>query len=89
MYFDGPLTSESYMEILSGPLADFLEEEVSLRDLSRIRYQHDSAPTQKSAQPCKFLAQTFGSRIIGYGGQPKWPPRSPDRIPLDFFLWGS
>ncbi|GFW15218.1 uncharacterized protein TNCV_173631 [Trichonephila clavipes] len=23
MYFDGPLTSESYMEILSGPLADF------------------------------------------------------------------
>ncbi|GFY13143.1 uncharacterized protein TNCV_363901 [Trichonephila clavipes] len=36
MYFDGPLTSESYMENLSGPLADFLEDEVSLRDLSRM-----------------------------------------------------
>ncbi|GFS69543.1 uncharacterized protein TNCV_3894031 [Trichonephila clavipes] len=26
IYFDGPLTSESYTEILSGPLADFLED---------------------------------------------------------------
>ena len=34
MYFDGPLTSESYTEILSGLLADFLEDEVSLWNLS-------------------------------------------------------
>ncbi|GFU78307.1 uncharacterized protein TNCV_4497941 [Trichonephila clavipes] len=38
LYFDGPLTSESYTEILSGPLADLLEDEVSLRDLSRMWY---------------------------------------------------
>ncbi|GFX49931.1 uncharacterized protein TNCV_1031811 [Trichonephila clavipes] len=44
IYFDGPLTSESYAEILSGPLADFLEDEVSLRNLSRMWYQHDGAP---------------------------------------------
>ncbi|GFX94952.1 uncharacterized protein TNCV_3045841 [Trichonephila clavipes] len=36
IYFDGSLTSESYTEILSGPLADFLEGEVSLRDLPRM-----------------------------------------------------
>ncbi|GFT53109.1 uncharacterized protein TNCV_4232411 [Trichonephila clavipes] len=59
MYFDGPLTSESYTEILSGPLADFLEDEVFLRDLSRMWYQHDGAPAHKSAQPYTFLAQTF------------------------------
>ncbi|GFV12037.1 uncharacterized protein TNCV_669681 [Trichonephila clavipes] len=69
MYFDGPLTSELYTEILSGPLADFLEDEVSLRDLSRMWYQHDGAPAHKSAQPCTFLAKTFDTRIIGYGGQ--------------------
>ncbi|GFT00420.1 uncharacterized protein TNCV_1981611 [Trichonephila clavipes] len=74
MYFGGPLTSESYMEILSGPLADFLEDEVSLRDLSRVWYQHDGDPTHKSAQSCKFLAQTFNTQIIGYGGQQEWPP---------------
>ncbi|GFU80189.1 uncharacterized protein TNCV_4309911 [Trichonephila clavipes] len=73
MYFDGPLTSESYTEILSEPLADFLEDEVSLRDLSCMWYQHDGAPAHKSAQPCTFLAQTFDTRIIGYGGQEEWP----------------
>ncbi|GFT15894.1 uncharacterized protein TNCV_3314771 [Trichonephila clavipes] len=69
IYFDGSLTSESYTEILSGPLADFLEHEVSLRDLSRMWYQHDGAPAHKSAKPCTFLAQTFDTRILGYGGQ--------------------
>ncbi|GFV72045.1 uncharacterized protein TNCV_2459781 [Trichonephila clavipes] len=69
IYFDGPLTSELYTEILSGPLADILEDEVSLRDLSRLWYQHDGAPAHKSVQPCTFLAQTFDTRIIGYGGQ--------------------
>ncbi|GFX97472.1 uncharacterized protein TNCV_2840321 [Trichonephila clavipes] len=69
IYFDVSLTSESYTEILSGPLADFLEDEVSLRDLSRMWYQHDGAPAHRSVQPCTFLEQTFDTRIIGYGGQ--------------------
>ncbi|GFU54477.1 uncharacterized protein TNCV_3024541 [Trichonephila clavipes] len=69
IYFDGSLTSESYTEILSGPLADFLEDEVSLRDLSHMWYHHDGASSHKSAQPCSFLAQTFDTRIISYGGQ--------------------
>ncbi|GFW63028.1 uncharacterized protein TNCV_4453761 [Trichonephila clavipes] len=69
IYFDGPLTTESYTEILSGLLVDFLENKVSLRDLSRMWYQHDGAPAHKSTQPCTFLAQTFDTRIIGYGGQ--------------------
>ncbi|GFW66222.1 uncharacterized protein TNCV_1711211 [Trichonephila clavipes] len=74
MYCDGPLTSESYTEILSGPLADFLEDEVSLRDLSRMWYQHDGATHQKFAQPFTFLAQTLDSGIIGYEGQEEWSP---------------
>ncbi|GFV41533.1 uncharacterized protein TNCV_3626851 [Trichonephila clavipes] len=70
MYFDGSLTSESYTEILSGPLADFLEDEVSLQDWSRMWYQYRGAPVHKSAQPCTFLAYTFDTRrIIGYGDQ--------------------
>ncbi|GFW39613.1 hypothetical protein TNCV_3187841 [Trichonephila clavipes] len=34
-----------------------------------MRYQHDGAPSLKSAQPYTLFAQTFGTRIIGYGGQ--------------------
>ena len=88
MYFDEPLTSESQPEILSALLLEFLEDEVSLQDLSRMRYQHDGTPAYKSTQPCTFLAQTFDTRIIGYGGQQEWPPRSPDLTSQDFFLWG-
>ncbi|GFW84316.1 uncharacterized protein TNCV_1131851 [Trichonephila clavipes] len=84
MYCDGPLISKSYTEILSGPLADFLEDEASLRDLSRMWSQHDGAPAHISAQPCTFLAQPFDIRIIGYGDQQQWP----DLNPLGFFLWG-
>ncbi|GFX08323.1 uncharacterized protein TNCV_3268121 [Trichonephila clavipes] len=69
MYFDRPLTSDSYTEILSGTLVDFLVDEVSLRDLLRMWYQHDGDPAHKSAQPCTFLAQTFDTRIIGCRGQ--------------------
>ncbi|GFX06529.1 uncharacterized protein TNCV_3017631 [Trichonephila clavipes] len=60
---------ESYTEILSGQSAEFLEDEVSLRDLSRMWYQQNGAHKHKSAQPCTSLAQTFDSRIIGYGGE--------------------
>ncbi|GFV43621.1 uncharacterized protein TNCV_2679221 [Trichonephila clavipes] len=88
MYFDEPLTSESYTGILSGPLANFLEDEVSLRDLSRMWYQNVLTPAHKSTQPCTFSAQTFDFRIIGYGGQREGYPRSPDLSPLDFFFWG-
>ncbi|GFU64197.1 uncharacterized protein TNCV_3745651 [Trichonephila clavipes] len=69
IYFDGPLTSESCTEILPGPLADILEDEVSLRYLSRMWYQHDGAFAHKSAQSFTCLAQKFDTRIIGYGGQ--------------------
>ncbi|GFV08008.1 uncharacterized protein TNCV_3443981 [Trichonephila clavipes] len=74
MYCDGPLTSESYTEILSGPLAGFLEDKVSLRDLSRMRYQYDGATTDKFTQPITFLTQTLVTRRIGYGGQKEWSP---------------
>ncbi|GFT74089.1 uncharacterized protein TNCV_3708061 [Trichonephila clavipes] len=69
IYFDGPLTSESYTEILSGPLAHCLDDKVSLLDLSRMWYRHDDAPTYKPAESCTFLALTFDTRIIGNGGQ--------------------
>ena len=72
-------------EIFSGPSADFLEDEVSLRDLSRMWYQHDGVPAHKSKKQCTFLTQAFD---IDYGGQQEWARRSPNLIPLDFILWG-
>ena len=36
----------------------------------------------------RSLNTTFQGRWIGRGGPIRWPPRSPDLTPLDFFLWG-
>ena len=35
-----------------------------------------------------LLEATFPNRWIGRDGPTPWPPRSPDIIPLDFFLRG-
>jgi len=34
-----------------------------------------------------ILAQ-YPERWIGRRGAIKWPPRSPDLTPLDYFMWG-
>lgn len=87
-FFDGALTSERYAQILEGSVTDFLDECVSLRDLSQMWFHHDGAPAHKSLKPRTVLTETFGNNIIGYGGPVEWPPRSPDLNPLDYFLWG-
>jgi hypothetical protein len=35
-----------------------------------------------------YLNENFIGRWIGRGSTIKWPARSPDLTPLDFFLWG-
>ena len=34
------------------------------------------------------LRKMFSSRLISLRGDVKWPARSPDLSPCDFFLWG-
>ncbi|EFN76344.1 hypothetical protein EAI_04325, partial [Harpegnathos saltator] len=36
---------------------------------------------------CVFLTNTFPNRWIGRRGGIKWPSRSPDLSPFDYFLW--
>ena len=35
-----------------------------------------------------YLNITYDNRWVGRNGPVKWPPRSPDLTPLDYFLWG-
>ena len=37
----------------------------------------------------KFLKQHFRNRLISNKSEIRWPPRSPDCNPLDFFFWGQ
>ncbi|GBL82792.1 hypothetical protein AVEN_106327-1 [Araneus ventricosus] len=45
-------------------------------------------PSHKVSSVQQHIWDTSQQYIIGYGGCVECPPRSPDRNPLDFFLWG-
>ena len=48
----------------------------------------DGAPPHLSCFVTDVLNERFPDAWIGRGEPIPWPPRSPDRSPLDFFLWG-
>lgn len=51
-------------------------------------FQQDGAPPHNSNILRELLEGTFPDRWISTHGPVKWPPRSPDLTPLDFYLWG-
>jgi hypothetical protein len=52
-------------------------------------FQQDGAPPHWSLDVRDFLDRTFPQRWVGHDGPTKWPPRSPDITPINFFLWGN
>ncbi|XP_018368776.1 PREDICTED: uncharacterized protein LOC108764871 [Trachymyrmex cornetzi] len=68
-------------------LPDFLED-VPLLDRNKIIFQQDGAGPHKARIVTDFLNQQFPARWMGRYGPIRWPTRSPDLNPLDFFLWG-
>lgn len=49
---------------------------------------HDGCPAHTAEQITEHLDGEFGDFWIGTNGPWRWPPRSPDMTPVDFFLWG-
>ena len=55
----------------------------------RIHFQQDGgAPPHYLGEVREYHNTRFPGRWIGRAAPIAWPPRSPDLIPLDFFLWG-
>ena len=50
-------------------------------------FQHDGAPPHYIRHVRDYLNQSFSNRWLGRGGPVAWPPRSPDLMPLDYYLW--
>ena len=63
-------------------------EDVPLHIRGRMWYQHDGAPAHFAIPVRQHLNAVYGDRWIGRGGPVRWPARSPDLTPLDFYLWG-
>jgi hypothetical protein len=48
-------------------------------------FQHDNASAHTAYATRQYIEEFYADQVIGYG---KWPPRSPDLTPLDYFLFG-
>jgi len=81
------LTGERYVELLRENLPDFLEE-VPLLERNKIVFQQDGAGPHNARIVTTYLNEQFPRRWMGRYGPIRWPARSPDLNPLDFFLWG-
>ncbi|CAK1587057.1 unnamed protein product [Parnassius mnemosyne] len=75
------------MELLDDTVADYVDG-LSLGANSRLWYQLDGAPAHSVVAARQRLTEMFGENWIGRYGPSRWPARSPDLTPLDFFLWG-
>ncbi|KAJ4448787.1 hypothetical protein ANN_00178 [Periplaneta americana] len=82
------LHGDSYFVFLRDVIPELLKN-IPLNIRERIWFQHDGAPPHFDCHVRNHLNATFPDCWIGRGEPLPWPPRSPDLIPLDFFLCGD
>ncbi|XP_026829624.1 uncharacterized protein LOC113562960 [Ooceraea biroi] len=81
------LTGQTYVELLRENFPDFLED-VPLLERNKIIFQQDGAGPHNARIVTNYLNDQFPGRWMGQYGPIRWPARSLDLNPLDFFLWG-
>lgn len=84
--YQEPLNGERYLNILRQHIEPFMEN-LPLNELQNMYFQQDGAPPHNTRAVTDFLRENFGRNWLGTSGPVRWPPRSPDLTPLDFFLW--
>ena len=53
-----------------------------------VYFQHDGATPHTAHAPINVQRNMFPGHLISRFGDVPWPPRSPDLLSCDFFLWG-
>ena len=87
VFLPDKLTGSAYLAMIQERLTEYLEN-LSLPRLSNVFFQQDGAPPHNTRAVSEWLNETLPFHWIGRNGPIRWPPRSPDLTPLDFFLWG-
>lgn len=83
------LNGDNYLEFLR-TIPELLED-VPLELRRSMWFMHDGAPPHFALNVRAFLNRHYPNRWIGRGEDApiKWPARSPDLTPCDFFVWGT
>ncbi|GFX15574.1 uncharacterized protein TNCV_3305031 [Trichonephila clavipes] len=69
-------------------ITNFFIPELNNHDVQELWFQQDGATCHTARATIDLLKDTLGDRLISRFGPVKWPPRSCDLTPLDYFLWG-
>ncbi|GFX14560.1 DDE_3 domain-containing protein [Trichonephila clavipes] len=69
-------------------ITNFFIPELNNHDVQELWFQQDGATCHTARATIDLLKDTFGDRLISLFGPVKYPPRSCDLTPLDYFLWG-
>jgi len=81
-YFENAVNQHNYLEMLQ---TFFWPKHLRTANYQKYYFQQDSATPHAANNVQMWLTSKFSNRFIDKG---KWPPRSPDLNPCDFFLWG-
>lgn len=85
--YENNLNWEAYLNILERQIISYMDT-IPLYNRQKLYFQQDGAPPHNAANVVDCLNTNFGEQWLGNNGPIRWPARSPDLTPLDFFLWG-
>ena len=80
--FEETVNQDNYLEMLR---TFFWPKVLRTADYKKYYFQQDGATPHTATAVQEWLGEKFGSKFIR---KDKWPPRSPDLNPCDFYLWG-
>lgn len=86
--YQGNLNANLYKRILEDNIIEQLDN-MPLVESNRAFFQQDGAPAHNSHLIREVLNTNFGENWMGTNGPIRWPARSPDLTPLDFYFWGD
>lgn len=81
-FFEESVNQHNYLEMLQ---TFFWRRHVQRPNSSKYYFQQDGATPHTADKVQKWLSEKFSNRFID---KKKWPPRSPDLNPCDYYLWG-
>lgn len=86
--YEEHLNGQRYHQILSQNIIDNFLDELPVVERRNYFFQQDGAPPHNTRIVSELLNDYFRDNWIGTNGPVRWPARSPDLTPLDFFFWG-
>lgn len=89
-FIEGNLTADKYLSLLIDHIVPAMQISARIQNIpwEEVYFQQDGASPHYARIVRNYLNAVFPNRWIGRGGPIRWPARSPDLTPLDYFLWG-